>query len=179
MSERARAARAEEPAAGGDGDIAGFGGFAGMVGALRGALEQFAAAKAQQGEGGGFSHATELGGDKARMVFGYTVRMGPEGLAAEPFGDVLAEKPRADAAPQPIVEVFEDGDAVIVVAELPGADPEAIVCRADGARLLIEATGVRRYRKTLTLPVAVRPDGMRQSYRNGILEVRLTRADTA
>ena len=78
---------------------------------------------------------------------------------------------------QPIVEVFEDGAAVIVVAELPGADPDAIVCQPDGRRLLIEASGVRRYRKDLALPVPVQTEGLQQSYRNGILEVRLLRAD--
>lgn len=200
LSERARAAQADaaRTEAADDPAIAGAGGFAGMVGALRGLVEQLAAA-AQQPAGaqpaGGHTEqpdraAAEAGGrtvsfgdGKARMVFGYTLKMGRDGVSAEPFGNTPAPKradAAADAAPAallPIVEVFEDGDAVVAVAELPGADPERIVCRAGGLHLLIEAAGVRSYRKDLALPVPVRPDGVAQSFRNGILEVRMARAD--
>lgn len=205
LSERARAAQADaaRTEAADDPAIAGAGGFAGMVGALRGLVEQLAAA-AQQPAGaqpaGGHTEqpdraAAEAGGrtvsfgdGKARMVFGYTLKMGRDGVSAEPFGNTpaagaekrgTAKAGSAPAALQPIIEVFEDGDAVVVVAELPGADPERIVCRADGNRLLIEATGLRSYRKDLALPAMVRPDGIVQSFRNGILEVRLVRADPA
>jgi HSP20 family protein len=177
------------------------GGFAGMVGALRGLVEQLAAAAAEQaqqkpaGEAGqakagsdpeAMQRTIDLGSGNTRMVFGYTLRMGSDGIAAEPFGNTPAPAPgkgkdaTAGATPAallPIVEVFEDGDAVVVVAELPGADPERIVCRADGLLLLIEAAGVRQYRKELALPVPVRADGVVQSFRNGILEVRMARAD--
>jgi HSP20 family protein len=206
LSERARAARDEaarpDPQSG-DPDIAADGGFAGMVGALRGLVEQFAAA-AQQQAGGQHSaraepgpegsaarsgqHEVSFGDGKARMVFGYTLRMGRDGISAEPFGNTAptAATKRADpdagsapAALLPIVEVFEDGNTVVVVAELPGADPDRIVFRVEGQRLLIEATGLRSYRKDLPLPAPVRADGVVQSFRNGILEVRLPRADRA
>ena len=208
-----------------DFDIPGLGGLAGMAGTLRSLLEQVAAAaRSHNSQGDGRStpqdpapdlHAPDQqapdqhtrtvtpGGGNARMVFGYTLRMGPDGIAAEPFGHVpptyvpsahvppthvpSAHVPSANAsastaapvALQPIVEVFEDGAAVIVVAELPGADPATIVCRPDGNRLLIEASGMRRYRKDLSLPAPVRAEGLQQSYRNGILEVRLVRADAS
>lgn len=208
LSERARAARDEaaRASASGDPDIAGAGGFAGMVGALRGLVEQFVAAAqqqaAQQQAGGQHGagdepgpegsaarsgqHEVSFGDGKARMVFGYTLRMGRDGISAEPFGNTAPAGKRGDpdagsapAALLPIVEVFEDGDAVVVVAELPGADPDRIVCRVEAQRLLIEATGLRSYRKDLPLPVPVRADGVVQSFRNGILEVRLVRADPA
>jgi HSP20 family protein len=164
LSERARAARAKPPQAD----------SADIFGALRGLVEQFTAAA--KGNAESFSRSFELGGDNAKVVFGYTLRMGPDGVDAEPFGNVPAD--RSEVAPplQPITEVFLDGDAVVVVAELPGADPGGIVCRPGGARLLIETTGARRYRKDLKLPAAVRPDGIAQTYRNGILEVRMTKA---
>jgi HSP20 family protein len=189
LSERARAT-ANEPAS--ETKIAGFGSLNGMVDALRGLVDQLSAAAQsppadQDQPEDGSTKTVSFAGGKGRMVFGYTLRMGDEGISAERFGDVPPkataagprQKPEPAAAPaalQPIVEVFEDGDAVVVVAELPGADPETIICRPEGRTLHIEASGVRRYRKDLALPVAVNPHGLQQTFRNGILEARMTRA---
>ncbi|OYV39929.1 MAG: hypothetical protein B7Z80_05945 [Rhodospirillales bacterium 20-64-7] len=187
MSERARGGRAGEAEAP---DIAGLGGIAGMIGALRGLVEQLSAAgepaKIGDPAGTGDSARAEdpsaatftFGGQNTRVVFGYTLRMGPDGVSAERFGDVPAKSPDArPAALQPITEVYQDGDVVVVIAELPGADPDRVVCRPKGSILLIEATGTRLYRKELQLPAPVKAAGMAQSIRNGILEVRLNRAD--
>jgi HSP20 family protein len=182
MSERARAEReAAQPEAetrGGGTEKAGQG-IGGILGALRGVMQQFADTARQQQDS--FSKTVELGGENARMVFGYTLKMGPDGVAAEPFGNVPApqDSPQAAPAQQPITEIFEDGDTVVVVAELPGADPGGITCRPEGKTLLIEATGARRYRKDLKLPASVRAEGLSQTYRNGILEVRMTKAPSA
>jgi HSP20 family protein len=186
LSERARAAT---PAA--DPPIAAPGGFAGMVDALRGLVEQLSEAARAQNEAGSATDKPDNDAGEARtsMVFGYTLRMGNEGVFAEPFGHVPQPAPRggkrpaatpqeaqaAPAARQPIVEMFEDGDIVVVVAELPGADPDGITCRVDGNQLSIEATGAQHYRKELTLPAPVQPEGFAQTVRNGILELRLSR----
>jgi HSP20 family protein len=141
-----------------------------------------AAARAEAAaDGRTFAKSVELGSKGARMVFGYTLRMGLDGVSAEPFGDVpdTAATPAAQAARQPIVEVFEEPGSIVVVAELPGADPASLVCRVEGRTLLIEAGGARRYRKQVALPAAVRPGEPRQNFQNGILEVRLARADAA
>ncbi len=147
------------------------------------------------------------------MVFGYTVRMGLDGVTAEPFGDLAdsesdsgsgpglgagrdavaqaaaARQPPERQAPvrpsparpspvrQPIVELFEEAATIVVVAELPGADPAGLTCRVEGDALLIETDGARRYRKRVALPAAVAPGTLRHSFLNGILEVRLNRAD--
>jgi HSP20 family protein len=178
LSERARAARPADP------PVAAPGGFAGMVDALRGLVEQLAETGRSQSEA-----QTGAGENKTSLVFGYTFRMGNDGVAAEPFGNVPdpggrpAEKaqtePRgkavAPATRQPIVDMFEDGDVIVVVAELPGAAPDNINCKVEGTTLLIEAGGIQHYRKQLTLPGPVQPEEFPQSFRNGILEVRLRR----
>ncbi len=161
-----------------------------MVEALRGLVTKLSEAaqdaqNAPQSEGEPATHSFTVGGKEAKMVFGYTLRMGREGVSAEPFGDVpeaaAPAQPRPTAAAparQPIVEVSEEPDAVVVVAELPGADPEGITCRVDGVHLHIEANGTRRYRKEVPLPAPVVAEGLKQSFQNGILEVRLTRTPT-
>jgi HSP20 family molecular chaperone IbpA len=124
-------------------------------------------------------------GDKLRVVFGYTLRVGEDGVSADPFGDVperrrqtapgVSAEPPQPAIRQPIIDIFEEPDAIIVVAELPGADPAGIVCRVEAGSLLIEATGPRLYRKALPLPQVVQAGDLEHSFRNGILEVRIAR----
>jgi HSP20 family protein len=172
LTERARAAR-EAAAKADDKSPADIGGIVGAVQGLVDRLTAVARAGAAVKE-----RTFSVGGDQARMVFGYTLRMGSDGVSAEPFGDVLPQNAKsAPAAPQPIVDIYQDGDWVIVIAELPGADPGDVVCHAETTTLLIEAEGGRRYRKDLVLPVPVRPDSLTRSLRNGILEVRLARAE--
>ena len=182
LSERARAER-EAPS---DAAQTGVAGVEGMMDALRGLVERLvetgkgAADAAESSTAAKGERSFNIGGKEARMVFGYTLKMGEEGVSAERFGDVpeAPTAPKAAATPtarQPIAEVFEDGEEIIVVAELPGADPSQIVCKAEGLQLLIEAGGARRYRKTLALPAAVTADGMQTGFQNGILEVRLRR----
>jgi len=121
---------------------------------------------------------TPLG--EGRMVFGWNIRFGQDGVSkAEPFGNVHpgAKSPEPDAPRQPIVDVFEEPNDLVVVAEVPGleaADIEASVTQ-DGA-LSIEAKGARRYSRIVPLPAPVDPASIRISCRNGILELRLARA---
>jgi HSP20 family protein len=183
LSERARADQPSDSAAMKDAsDLPGVGG---IVEALKSMVETLAdAAKTASGDGRaeqGFS----AGGKDARVVFGYTLRMGADGVSAERFGDVpdstARPSPEASqpASRQPITDIFEEADAIVVVAELPGADPATVRCTLDGLSLLIVAAGARAYRKSLVLPAAVVPESLQTSFQNGILEVRLARSTRA
>lgn len=136
--------------------------------------------------GHGGSLPFTLGGRPGRAVFGYTVRMGLDGLRAEPFGDLPAEaddaaQPRAAAGRAPIVDVFEEGAEFRILAELPGVAAEDVTCTlsdaASHATLHITTTGEARYAKAIDLPGPVVAGSLVQSCRNGILEVRLRRRD--
>ncbi len=201
MSERARAA--DHRGSSGEGDepaVEAAGGFAGMVDALRSLVREFADAAQAAGAAGPSgagatgdgtarladgARAFSLGEGGSRMVFGYSLRLGPNGVSAEPFGHVPSRPPAgsavssrhaAPAARQPIVDIFEEAGVIVVVAELPGADPASIMCRPQGSRLLIEASGGQRYAKAIELPGTAMAAGMVQSFRHGILEVRLRKA---
>jgi HSP20 family protein len=121
-----------------------------------------------------------IGGKEGRMVFGYNIRMGLDGLKAEPFGDVPtgAKKPKSQspAARAPIVDVFEEPDAIRVIAELPGVAAEDVLCSLDGLTLRIETRGGHLYAKTLTLPAPVDATTLVHTCRNGILEISVARA---
>jgi HSP20 family molecular chaperone IbpA len=198
---RARASAAPSDAASGGTYAAGIDGAAHGVGALfarlRDVVEQLTQTAGATGEAAADTAAGpkesgasfSLGGREGRMVFGYTIRMGADGVRAEPFGDVATPGPAAARAPHeapppakpaaaaraPIVDVFEEAGLVTIIAELPGAAETDTSCTLDGAVLRIAATGAHAYEKTVTLPPGLDPGSLTQSLRNGILEVRLSR----
>lgn len=85
-----------------------------------------------------------------------------------------------DAAPAPRnahVEIFDELDAVIVTAELPGVAAEDVALDLQGERLEIRAEGPRPFRAEAELPksfnAAADPE-MRLA--NGVLEIRIPKA---
>lgn len=79
-----------------------------------------------------------------------------------------------DAIIEPETDVFVEGDAVVVYAQISGASESDIAVETDGERLRLHAkSATTRYQKDLTLPVPVQPKSLAQSYKNGILQVRL------
>lgn len=170
LSERARAPQpaAETGAAAIDAAEAAVSGLGIGLGGLFAALRE---AAGKLGEAGG--KAPEAG--DGRVVFGYSVRtLG----GAEAFGNLAPDGSAPDAAAprQPIIDVHAEGADIVVIAELPGVDEAGVAVALDGDALLITAPG---WRKRLDLPAAVRPDSLRRTCRNGILEVRLARRDGA
>ena len=78
------------------------------------------------------------------------------------------------------VDVYEDGETVRVVADLPGIEKDAIDLTCDGRRLTIEAAGDRReVTERVRLPTRVDERSANATYNNGILEVVFERSDTS
>lgn len=76
--------------------------------------------------------------------------------------------------PQPLVDILEENDEVIVVAGFAGFDKEHIRANAKSQRLTLLAEAAnRRFHKSLNLPKRVIPNTIRTAYKNGVLEVRL------
>lgn len=112
-------------------------------------------------------------------VYGFTYYIGPDGKPVfREFGNVrpsgggfVVQEER-----EPLVEVYEEGNEVIVVAEVPGVSKEDINLTAgeDELEISAEAPG-RKYRKRVKLPSEIDPDSVKASYKNGVLEVRMRR----
>ena len=78
---------------------------------------------------------------------------------------------------EPIVDVFEDGDNVNVMAELPGVEENDVNLKMKSNLLTISAdTPVRKYYKEVKLPTSIKCDLIESKLRNGILEVKLRKA---
>ncbi|MHA1110999.1 MAG: Hsp20/alpha crystallin family protein [Promethearchaeota archaeon] len=77
---------------------------------------------------------------------------------------------------EPLVDVMEEDEEIVVVAEIPGCDKENIELDTTDTTLTITACDeedVRKYKTTVDLPSKINPDHARARYRNGILEVKL------
>jgi HSP20 family protein len=115
-------------------------------------------------------------GDKGRGIYGFSVRTGIGGIPrVEPFGNIRTtdEGPVVADVREPLVDLFDEGQEIVIVAELPGVGEEEIHVEVQDDILSLETTGERKYAKEVLLPEAVETATLRKTYRNGILELRL------
>lgn len=170
--------RKRQPATGsGDVDLGGMfrslGGFLDLLSNLSNLAER---------EGGEFKRSGEFGDEKkgVKAVYGFSVRVGGGGQPLiEQFGNVKdsSQGPVVEEAREPMVDVFDEGDHLIVVAELPGVGADDISFEVkDDVLSLTAARGERKYRKEVLLSSAVQAQGATPSYRNGVFELRLPKA---
>lgn len=111
-----------------------------------------------------------------RGVYGFSVRLGMgDAPTVERFGNVrvTSEGPVVSETREPLVDVFDEGDEIVVVAEVPGVQESDIHTELAGDVLALSASGPKRkYEKEILLPAAVSPAAPQQSYQNGYLELR-------
>ena len=76
--------------------------------------------------------------------------------------------------PQPLIDILEEKDDIIVVADFAGFKRENLRVKVKNQRLLLSAEAPeRKYYKSLNLPKRVIPESLRTRYKNGVLEIRL------
>jgi HSP20 family molecular chaperone IbpA len=84
--------------------------------------------------------------------------------------------PRGPKRTDPPVDIFDEGDHLRVVAELPGIEERDIRTEVKGDMLTISAEGSgRRYNKQVKIPAPV-TSGASSTYKHGVLEVKLKKA---
>ena len=116
-----------------------------------------------------------------RGVYGFNVRMGLGGAPqVQQFGNVRATNagPVVDEVREPMVDVFDEGDAILVVAEMPGVSIKDIVIDVKGDVLSISTTETapRKYAKEVVLPAGVSVASQTSTLKNGVLELRFNKA---
>jgi HSP20 family protein len=120
----------------------------------------------------------EFGGPGGvRGVYGFSVKTGLGGTpTVEHFGNVYSTKegPSVSDVREPLVDIFDEKDYILVVAELPGVTEDQIQVAVADDVLTLSSTGRdRKYAKKVVLPAIVDPASLRRTYQNGILEVRV------
>jgi len=110
------------------------------------------------------------------IVYGFKITIGPDGKPIiEEFGNIRRKRGRAEISEEiePLVDVFDYGDKVIVVAEMPGVDKDKIDVRiTKDNKLIIKASNKnKKYYREVDLPPNIKPDTAKAKYKNGVLEI--------
>lgn len=130
------------------------------------------------------STAREMG----PFVIGYSMTFGPDGKPIiRKFGNVkptMKQLPPGIPKPtieveekrEPLIDIMEEKDVIKIIAEVPGVEKSDIKLNCSEKSLTISVdTEKRKYYKELELPTEVDPKISKASYKNGVLEITLTK----
>jgi HSP20 family protein len=156
-----------------------LGGLLGGLGGLMEKLGELAVAGEELSRSGEFKDAA----GKIRGVYGINVRtaLGDSGqteLKIEPFGNVHGDADRRldEDVREPLVDIHEEDDHVLVLVELPGVAKEDVALQVSGDQLDLSAVrGKTTYSKHVDLPKNCSAERMNWECSNGILQVRFDR----
>jgi HSP20 family protein len=112
-----------------------------------------------------------IGTDNNPFVYGFSMRIGPDGKPnIEEFGnipEIISGDASFPSEREPLTDVIEGEKEISVILELPGVEKKDIDLE----------TPERSYHKKLTFPCKVKPETAKASYKNGVLEVRVERIE--
>ena len=174
MVKKKKQEREEEPVAGLNIDFGGI--FKGL-----GDFINTVAKIAEQGQTE-FQRTGEIPFDKAkklRGMYGFSIRVGKGGKTViDKFGTVTPKVKPSEIKPgaelrEPLVDIFDEKNEIVVVAEMPGVDEKDIKTGVKGNILSISAGSKdRKYTKEVKLPSKV-TGKIESTYKNGVLELKI------
>jgi len=118
-------------------------------------------------------------------IAGFNLKFGPDGKPiVDSFGNIKPEpysgKPEVNRTREPLVEVIEEDDKLVVIAEMPGVIKEDVEIKATSRALTISTklnSDSINYYKEIELPSPINSDYAKARLQNGILEVKLKKLD--
>jgi HSP20 family protein len=121
-------------------------------------------------------------GKDVKGIYGFTVKvgLGDDRPRVEPFGNIRKDRESGHTVVQevrePAVDVFEEEDHVLVVAEMPGVSVEDVQITVEDDLLTISAErGDKKYRKEVLLPASFARDKTQVACNNGVVEIKCMR----
>ncbi len=132
-------------------------------------------------EKGGMSKEGEFNLDHIKKgmkgVYGFTINTAGGGIPkVETFGNIkkTPEGPKVDEEREPITDIFDEKNEIVVIAEMPGIEETDLEIELKEDILEISAASKSRtYRKELLLPAKMIKSNLRHKFTNGILEIRI------
>jgi HSP20 family protein len=82
---------------------------------------------------------------------------------------------------EPLTDIIEEENEIIVVAEMPGCIKEKIELKATYNSITIighDEEGTKKFETTLDLPSKINPDRAKANFKNGILEIKLQKLNS-
>lgn len=152
-------------------------GLGGIVKILEKSSPEFRKRIAQTDEE--IKHRIETGwNSKPEVKYGISIRplaSGRGSAVSTKKTDRAEERAEKPAEREPIIDIFEEKEHILVIAELPGVEEKYIETKLKGNILEISAG---KYSKTIKLPSA--PGSViERTYKNGILQLKIERKDDA
>lgn len=112
-------------------------------------------------------------------VYGISVKvgLGDRDIKVEPFGNIRRDTETGEAEVQeirePVADVFEEKDHLLVVAEMPGIGVKDVRIQVKDDLLTIDAAkDDKKYRKEILLPRSYPREKMAISCNNGIVRIK-------
>ncbi|MEI7675675.1 MAG: Hsp20 family protein [Bacteroidales bacterium] len=154
--------------------------FLGLGGLFKG-IEKLVDLAGKLEQTGAVSREGELNFDQLKKgmkgVYGFTIKSAVGGSPkVETFGNIVktAQGPRVNEEREPITDVFDEDDEVVIIAEMPGIEELDIIIDLKDDILEISTKSMKKsYRKELLLPIKSDMSSIKQKYINGILEIRI------
>jgi len=126
-----------------------------------------------------FERFSRMGAREVRgpIVYGFRVTVGPDGVPhIEEFGNVkrVGARPRISEEREPIYDIYEEPDKVVIYVELPGVEKDKIDVSVSEKEVIVKASDDnRKYYKEIALPTEVIPSTAKAQYKNGVLEIKI------
>jgi HSP20 family protein len=118
-------------------------------------------------------------GKEVKGIYGVTVKvgLGDDRPTVEPFGNIRQDRESGHTVVQevrePVVDVFDEEDHVLVVAEMPGVSKEDVHITVEDDLLTFTAErGDKKYRKEVLLPASCAKAKIEVACNNGVVEIK-------
>jgi HSP20 family molecular chaperone IbpA len=80
--------------------------------------------------------------------------------------------------PKPLIDIFQETNCITIVAEIAGFNKESFKINVKDQKITLSAKSKeRRYYKSLNLPKVVIPSDIHTTFKNGVLEIKLKKAE--
>ena len=132
------------------------------------------------------SEQSDAPGKESKAVFDYSVKFGSaapksDGFKVQPLSTSSNSRPAPSKKTppsaedrEPQVDVFEEPDHLLIVAEMPGVSSDDVHLKFEGCHLeLTGKTSRLRFFKSIELPYPLSPDDATINLNNGIVEITL------
>jgi HSP20 family protein len=159
-------------------DRASGGGLGGFLGGLTELVEKLNDLAQTGKQLSGTGEIPDLG-KQLKGVYGFNVKVGigDDKVKVEPFGNIKKDTSSGQTVVQevrePLVDVFEEEDHTLIVAEMPGISTKDVKLDIKDDVLTVTAhRGDKKYHKEILLPKVVDKDKVVFSCNNGMLEIK-------